>query len=95
MKSVIKKPSAWVPLLLSALVLTMLLVMLAHAGVVRQKDEGAEAHLFQIWLVLEICLIPFFAFKWLPRVPYDALLIVVLQISFVLITAFPVFYFHL
>lgn len=91
----VKKPSAWVPILLSAAILAMLLITLSTVGLVRHEDEGIEAHLFQIWLVLEVVLIGFFGLKWLPRMPKQALIILVLQVVFVFVAAFPVFYFNL
>ena len=92
-----KHPSAWVPIVLS---ITMLLIMViifstSTVSLVREADEGVGAHLFQIWLVLEIILIPFFAIKWLLQRPKDASLILVIQIILVFIVCFPVFYFKL
>lgn len=90
-----KKPSAWIPILLPALILAMLFITLATSGLVRHEDEGIEAHIFQIWLVLEIVLIGFFGLKWLPQVPKQALMILALQIFAALAACFPVFYFNL
>jgi len=58
-------------------------------------DEGTAAHLFQIWLVIEVFLIAFFAITWLPRNPKDASLVLFLQVSSVFMGCFPVWYFHL
>src|SRR4051812_2659358 len=96
MESLIKKPSAWVPLVLSVLILLMELYFLAFAGPPQpEADEGAAAHLFQIWLVLEFFLVMFFAARWLPKKPFPALRILIIQIAAVLGGMFPVFYFHL
>ena len=96
MNSLIKKPSAWIPAALSLAVLAIMLINIVTFGPpVRQADEGTGAHLFQIWLVLEFCLILFFAVTWLPRAPRPALLILALQIVAVLVVCFPVFYFKL
>ena len=96
MNSIIKKPSAWVPIALSLGILAMILITLVLSWPpVRQADEGIEAHLFQIWLVLEFLMVAFFALKWLPRAPRQALLILAIQIALVLAACFPVAYFKL
>jgi len=74
----------------------MMLIWIAIAGPpVRQPDEGTGAHLFQIWLVLEILMVSFFAIKWLPQKPKPALLILAIQIIAILAACAPVFYFKL
>jgi hypothetical protein len=93
---ILKYPSAWIPITLSLIVLIAFLVGVALFGPpIRQPDEGAGAHLFQIWLVLEVLMIAFFAIKWVPQRPKDALQILILQIVATLAACAPVFYFHL
>jgi hypothetical protein len=91
----LKNPSAWIPIALSLGVLAMLLITLATAGLVRQQDEGVEAHLFQVWLVVELLLIGRFGVTWLPNVPKQALMVLTLQMIAALAACFPVFYFNL
>ena len=97
MIKILKLPSAWVPIVLSITMLLIMVIIFSMSPIppVRQADEGVGAHLFQIWLVLEIILIPFFALSWLPQKPKDALVILVIQIAFVFIVCFPIFYFKL
>ncbi len=96
MGSLLKKPSAWIPIALSLSVLTVMIIFIALSGPpTRQADEGVGAHLFQIWLVLEVLMVGFFAIKWLPQRPTQTVLILLIQIVAVLATCFPVFYFHL
>jgi len=96
MNSLLKKPSAWIPIALSLTVLAIMLIGIAMSGPpVRQPDEGTGAHLFQIWLVLEVVMVSFFAIKWLPKEPRQALIILGLQILAVLAACAPVFYFKL
>ncbi|MBI3335814.1 MAG: hypothetical protein HY001_04960 [Candidatus Portnoybacteria bacterium] len=96
MNSIIKKPSAWIPIVLSLAVLATMLIYIAIAGApTRQPDEGTAAHLFQIWLVLEALMIGFFAIKWLPQRPKQALLVLAIQIVAALAACAPVFYFRL
>lgn len=94
MKSLFKQPSAWIPLALSLIMLGYILSLLMLHGVPAPQpevDEGVAAHLFQLWLVVEVPMILFFAFKWLPRAPKQALIILALQIIAVLVTCAPVF----
>ncbi len=62
---------------------------------VREADEGTGAHLFQIWLLLEPFMVGFFAVKWLPQKPRQALLVLAIQIVAALAACAPVFYFKL
>lgn len=76
-----KRPSAWIPIAIPVVFFVYLIVYIAIFGIVREKDEGTAAHLFQLWLVLELLMIAFFAFKWLPRAPKQATIILLLQIA--------------
>jgi len=92
MTSLLKKPSAWIPIALSLAVLaTMLISFMTMGAPTHQPDEGTGAHLFQIWLVLEFFMIGFFAMKWLAQKPKQALLILMIQIIFVLAGCAPIF----
>lgn len=96
MKSLFRHTSAWLPMALSFIVLaTILSAIVLFGPLVRQPDEGAAAHLFQIWLVLEIGMLLFFGFSWLPRKPKDAMIILAIQVILVLAACAPVAYFHL
>ena len=92
----IKHPSAWIPIALSLTVVAAMLVHIATVGVpVRQLDEGAGAHLFQIWLVIEVLMLSFFAVRFLPQRPKQAVIVLGIQILAVLAGCAPVFYFKL
>ncbi len=41
-------------------------------GLVRQADEGTEAHLFQLLMPVQALAIAWFAAAWLPRAPRRA-----------------------
>jgi len=77
--TLLKKPSAALPIAMS---LAGLAVVLGHAaiyGTAHEADEGAAAHIWQILMVAQVPLICFFAVKWLPRVPRQTLTILTLQ----------------
>jgi hypothetical protein len=87
----LKRPSALVPLAMSFVALSLVLGHIAMFGVARQADEGAAAHLWQLLMAGQIPVIAFFAIKWLPRTPGQALLVLALQVIAGLAAAAPVF----
>jgi hypothetical protein len=93
--STLKRPSALIPLAMSLAAITLVLGHIAFFGVAREADEGTAAHLWQLLMAGQIPVIAFFAFKWLPRTPRQALLVLVFQAVAGLLAAAPVFYFKL
>ena len=89
--TLIKKPSAWLPLAMSLVVIVMLGIARARGRLVPEPDEGAEAHLFQILMAAQLPIIAFFAIRWLPRAPRPALAVLVLQAVAALAACAPVF----
>ena len=98
MNQTLKRPEAWLPIALSLAMLSFMLVLFTTNGIPtpeQNADEGVGAHLFQLWLVLEVLMIPFFAIKWLPERPKATLIILAIQIAAALLTCAPVRFFHL
>jgi hypothetical protein len=94
--AILKKPSAWLPITMSLTVFSIMLIAIATFGApARQPDEGTGAHLFQIWLVVEVLMIAFFSLKWLPRQPKQALFVLILQIAAMLLPMAIVFHYKL
>jgi hypothetical protein len=87
----LKQPSALIPLAMSVAALGLVLGHIAIFGTARQADEGAAAHLWQLLMAGQIPIIAFFAVKWLPRTPGQALLVLGLQAAAVFAAAAPVF----
>jgi hypothetical protein len=73
----------------------MLISMDIFGPPVREPDEGTGAHLFQIWLVLEVLMITFFAISWFPRKPTQAAIILGAQIIAALLPMGIVYFFNL
>ncbi len=94
MTSLIKKPSAFLPLVMSLLALALVIGYVAVFGTARQEDEGTAAHLWQLLMAAQLPIIAFFALRWLPRNPKQAFLILALQFVAALAAAAPVFYFE-
>lgn len=94
MAGLLKRPSAFLPLLMSAVVLAFIIGGVTAHGTLRQPDEGTGAHLFQILMPAQLPIILFFALAWLPRDRPHALQVLALQCAaFVSIFAL-VFAFH-
>ncbi len=93
--SIIKRPSAFVPVAMSVTALTLVLVHIAIFGPAREADEGATAHLWQILMAGQLPILAFFAIKWLPRAPRETLCVLALQAGAVLASLAPVVYFNL
>jgi DNA-binding CsgD family transcriptional regulator len=91
MKVILKNPSAFLPLAMSLGALATVTIYVAMFGPARQADEGIAAHIWQILMAGQIPIILFFAVKWLPRTPKEALLVLVLQGSAALMALAPVY----
>jgi DNA-binding CsgD family transcriptional regulator len=91
MKAILKIPSAFLPLAMSFCALATVIIYVAMFGTARQADEGTAAHIWQILMAGQIPIIVFFAIKWLPRTPKQALLVLVLQGSAALMALAPVY----
>ena len=83
--SSMKQPSAFLPLAMSLVALIMVLVHAAKFGVVHEADEGTAAHIFQILMAAQVPVVAYYAIKWLPRSPTQALQVLALQAATVLL----------
>jgi hypothetical protein len=88
---VLKRPSAFLPVALSLVALSLVLAHVAVAGPGREADEGTAAHLWQLLMALQVPIIAAFAVTWLPRAPRWALLVLAVQVAAGLAAAAPVF----
>jgi len=64
--SLIKQPSAWLPLAMSLAALTLVLGHAAIFGIVHEADEGTAAHVWQILMAAQLPIVAYFILKWLP-----------------------------
>ncbi len=75
----IRNFSAWLPLAMSLTALAIVLMHIARFGIARQPDEGGDAHLFQLLMAVQLPIIAYFAIRWLPQAPGQALVVLALQ----------------
>ncbi len=89
--SILKRPSALLPLAMSGAALAIVLGHISVAGIAWQPDEGAEAQLWQVLMAGQLPVVAFFAVTSLPRRPWPALIVLILQAVAALAALAPVF----
>jgi hypothetical protein len=90
----LKHPSAFLPVGMSLAALATVLVFITVHGTAPQADEGAAAHIWQLLMAAQAPIVLFFAIKWVPRLPRQAVPILALQIGAALAAMAPVFLLH-
>ena len=86
-----KQPSAFLPVAMSLAALATVIVHVAMFGVTHEADEGTAAHIWQLLMAGQLPVILFFAIKWLPQTPRQAVLVLVLHAGAALAALAPVF----
>ena len=71
--------SGWLPIAIPVFLLILGLRHAAIYGLVREADEGTEAHLFQLLMPVQLAVMAYFALTWLPRAPRRTLPVLALQ----------------
>ena len=90
-----KQPSALFPIAMSVAALALVLGHIATFGVVRDADEGTAAHVWQLLMTGQVPVVAYFALKWLPQAPAQALRVLALQAVAALAAFAPVYWFKL
>jgi hypothetical protein len=98
--TMIKRPSAYLPLVMSLTALTVVLIaltpaLIAHTPIVRDPDEGSIAHIWQLLMTIQMPIVLFFAIKWLRRAPGQTLRVLALQAGAWLASCAPIYFLHL
>jgi hypothetical protein len=93
--TMLKQPSAFLPVAMSLAALATVVVHVALFGAAREADEGTAAHIWQLLMAAQVPIMAFFAIKWLPRTPREALPILALQAGAALAALAPVFFLNL
>ena len=90
--SPLKQVSGWLPIAMSMAALAVLLGHIAVFGTARESDEGATAHIWQLLMAAQFPVVAYFALKWLPLTPKDALPVLALQVGAALAAMAPVYF---
>ena len=93
--SLARRPSGFIPVLMSLAALAIVLSALAIAGPVRQADEGAAAHLFQLLVAGQLPVLAYFIVKWAPKHATAALIVLAAQAAALALAFVPVWWFRL
>lgn len=89
--AVLKRPSAWLPVVMSVTALATVLGSLALFGVHRDADEGAAAHVWQLLMAFQAPIVAWFLVVYLPKAPRQALGVLALQLLAALAALAPVY----
>jgi hypothetical protein len=92
-KSPLAKPSAWIPVALSLVALTMVLIHYAMYGIARETDAGTLARIFQLIMIAQVPFVGFGAIRWLPEDTRAGLIVLAVQIAAALAAIFSVVFF--
>lgn|ERR1700693_3676299 len=89
--TIIKRPSAFLPITMSLIALATVLIHISMFGVAREADEGTAAHIWQLLMAVQVPIVGYFAMKWVPQSPRQALVVLALQVAAALAALAPVF----
>jgi len=92
--SALRCPSAFLPVAMSLGALGTVLAHLALYGPAPQADEGAAAHVWQLLMGAQVPIVLFFAIRWAPKFPRQAVAVLCLQVGAALVAAAPVYLLH-
>ena len=92
--TLLKRPAALLPIVMSTVALAIVIAYAALYGTERQADEGAAAHIWQLLMAGQLPVVAYFAIKWLPVEPRRALVVLALQLCAALTAMFPVWWFQ-
>jgi len=89
---IFKRPSAFLPIVMSLLAVTVVGIHVASSGTAPQSDEGTAAHLWQLLMAAQIPIVVFFLIRWARRVPRAALPVFAVQIAAATAALAPVYF---
>jgi hypothetical protein len=92
--TLLRRPSALLPVVMSLAALATVMAYASMFGTARQADEGTAAHIWQLLMAGQLPVVAFFAIKWLPAEPRQAVLVLALQVGAALAALFPVWWFQ-
>lgn len=88
----IRTPESILPVAMS---LAALALVVGHAlvyGIVHEADEGTAAHIFQLLIGVQVPIVAFFAFHWLPQSPKQAVIVLLLQAAAIIAALASVYF---
>src|SRR6476620_3152604 len=89
-----KRPSGFLPVVMSLGALPTMQKNLALHGPAPQQDEGTAAHIWQILMAAQAPIVLFFAIKGMPQSPKQAVPVLAFQVGAAIAAMAPVFLLH-
>ena len=89
--SLLKRPSALVPLGFAVAALTLPYIAVAIFGPDPTGDEGIGAHLWQLFMVAQVFSSVFFVTTWAIREPKQTVIVLALHVTAFLAAAAPIY----
>ena len=86
-RALLREPTGYLPILMSLAALATIVWFVAAHGVVHQRDEGAQAHLWQLLVAGQVPFIAYFVLRWLPTATLHTLVVLALQVAAILLLA--------
>jgi hypothetical protein len=93
--SLFRSPSAVIPLAMSGVAFATVLIHVLFTQGAPATDEGTAAHVFQLLFAGQAPFVAFFAMKWLPRMPSEAMYVMAAQAAAAMVALAPVVLFDL
>jgi len=94
-RSLFRNPSAVIPIAMSGVALATVVFHVLITSSASATDEGTAAHVFQLLFAGQAPFVAFFALKWLPRLPSQAMYVMAIQAAAALAALAPVVIFDL
>jgi hypothetical protein len=94
-RSLFRNASAVIPLVMSGIALATVLVHVLSTHGAPASDEGTAAHVFQLLFAGQAPFVAYFALKWMPRLPSQAMHVIAMQAAAALLALAPVVIFDL
>ena len=90
--AVLRRPSAIIPVVMSAAALALVLGYAELVGTAPQPDEGTAARIWQLLMIGQLPVIGYFALRWWPIEPRPTVVMLGVQVAAALAAAFPVWW---
>ena len=89
-QQLLKRPTALLPLAMSAAAILTIVAHIARFGTAPQADEGTAAHVWQLLMLLQVPAVALFAMESLPKAPKQTLAVLAIQAAAIAAALAPV-----
>ena len=68
-----KQPNVLLPITMASIAPSIVLIFVGLDGITRKGSKGTAARIFQVLMLIQIPIVGFFAFNWIPHRPMRAI----------------------